>query len=87
MVHSVFVETKRQGDLAMNHTEYFTVMTYSTKWKAEQVSSHLLWSDALDAVGEAIVEQQTVLFVHSTRNGISLDLTNKAIDAIHGVLA
>jgi hypothetical protein len=60
---------------------YFVVMVDNGKQRSEaNVSSHSLWSDALDAVHEAACDGHTIKFVHYIHNGIAEDRTREALN-------
>jgi hypothetical protein len=62
--------------------DYLVVMIDDGKQRCEaNVSSHSLWSDALDAVHEAASDGHTIEFVHHVHDGVVDDRTREALSA------
>jgi hypothetical protein len=61
--------------------DYLVVMIDDGKHHCEaNVSSHSLWSDALDAVHEAACDGHTIEFVHHIHDGVVDDRTREALN-------
>jgi hypothetical protein len=68
--------------MARSTPDYHVVMVDDGKQRCEaNVSSHSLWSDALDAVHEAACGGHTIEFVHHIHDGVVDDRTREALNA------
>lgn len=65
-----------------NKPDYFVVcVDYGKLGREANVDPNMLWSDVLDAVGEAAGDGHPICFVHHIHDGVVEDRTQEALDA------
>ena len=67
--------------------DYHVVMIRSGHGTFAVSNSHMLWSDALDAIHDAICEGCKIEFVHHIHDGGYDDRTNDALDTTRAFMA